>query len=49
MKSATSKKCYAYDMPTNEATSDEFKAGILQVRRIKVASIEVALGNTLAV
>lgn len=49
MKSSTRKKCYAYDMPTNEATSEKFKAGVMQVNRIKVAIIEVALRNTLAV
>ena len=36
-------------MPTNEATSEKFKTGVMQVNRIKVAIIEVALRNTLAV
>ena len=49
MKSATLKKCYVYDMATNDVTSEEFKAGVMQVSRIKVTSIEVALCNTLAV
>ena len=37
MKSATAKKCYAYSMENNEATSDEIKTGVLQVRKIEVS------------
>ena len=37
IKSATAKKCYAYDMENNEATSNEIKAGVLQVGKIGVS------------
>ena len=41
MKSATAKKCYAYDMENNEATSNEIKAGVLQVGKIGVSRYRV--------
>ena len=31
MKSANNKKCYVYDMPIDEHSSDDIKAGVLQV------------------
>ena len=37
MKSATAKKCYAYNMENNEATSDGIKAGVLQVGKIEIS------------
>lgn len=37
MKSATAKKCYAYNMENKEATSDEIKAVVLQVGKIGVS------------
>ena len=36
MKSATSRKCYAYKMQNHEATPDEIKAGVLQVDKLLV-------------
>ena len=41
MKSATAKKCYAYDMENNEATSNEIKAGVLQGDKIGVSRYRV--------
>lgn len=41
MKSATTKQCYAYKMEHNEATSDEIKAGVLQVGKIEVSRFKV--------
>lgn len=41
MKSATAKKCYAYNMENNEATSNEIKAGVLQVGEIGVSRYRV--------
>ena len=41
MKSATTKKCYAFKMEHSEATSDEIKAGVLQVGKIEVSRFKV--------
>ena len=38
MKSATARKCYAYEMQNHEAAPDEIKAGVLQVDKLLVWS-----------
>ena len=41
MKYVPTKKCYAYKMENNEGTSDEIKAGVLQVGMIEVPRYRV--------
>ena len=46
VKSANNKNCYVYDMPIDEPSSDDIKAGVLQVRKSYVDKDRSLVSNS---
>ena len=46
VKSANNKNCYVYDMPIDEPSSDDIKAGVLQVGKSYVDKDRSLVSNS---